>query len=227
MDGVSRSRASPCAALCGALALQFAPQATSAADLLISILDRNGHPVPDVVVTVDEATGSPAKLPHERPAAVMDQKNRAFIPGVLVVATGTEVAFPNNDSVSHQVYSFSQARSFQLPLYKGATRPPVKFDKPGLVVVGCNIHDEMVGYIYVTDAPAFGQTDAQGHLRLEKLAEGTHQVRFWNPWLAESDASLRRSVALSSGGATELSLQLTRPLRSQPSPGPGKSGWEY
>ena len=70
--------------------------------------------------------------------------------------------FPNNDTVSHQVYSFSAAKRFQLPLYKGEVHPPVTFDRPGLVVLGCNIHDVMVGYIYVTDAPYFGKTDREG-----------------------------------------------------------------
>src|SRR5207248_5774076 len=78
--------------------------------------------------------------PTVRPA-VMDQKNLAFTPRVLVVAAGTPVEFPNNDSVSHQVYSFSAAKRFQLPLYKGEVHPPITFDRPWLVVLGCNIHD--------------------------------------------------------------------------------------
>jgi plastocyanin len=207
--------------------LQFLSPTALGGELEVRVLDRSGLPVPGVVVVVDAGTKPAAKPARERVVAVMDQKNRAFVPAVLVVATGTEVAFPNNDSVSHQVYSFSPAKSFQLPLYKGATRPPVRFDQPGLVVIGCNIHDQMVGYIYVTDAPAFGQTDAAGRLRFEKLAEGRHQLQLWNPWLAEPAASLHPGVDVAATGLSELTLRLTRPLRTQPSPGPAKSGWEY
>ena len=92
--------------------------------------------------------------------------------GCSSVGVGTRVEFPNNDSVSHQVYSFSPAKRFQLPLYKGEIHPPVTFDQPGLVVLGCNIHDSMVGYIYVTDAPYFGTTERVRHLEAEGLAHG-------------------------------------------------------
>jgi len=111
--------------------------ACPAADLDVSVLDRSGRGVAEVVVVADFLGPRGAAFP---PApAVMDQRNRAFLPRVLVVAVGAKVEFPNNDTVSHQVYSFSDAKKFQLPLYKGELHPPVIFDKAGLVVLGCNI----------------------------------------------------------------------------------------
>ncbi len=92
----------------------------------------------------------------------MDQVDRQFSPYVLAVHTGTRVLFVNNDSVAHQVYSFSPAKRFELALYHGKPREPVVFDQPGIVTVGCNIHDNMVGYLYVTDAPWFGTTGNDG-----------------------------------------------------------------
>ncbi len=88
----------------------------------------------------------------------MDQVNRQFSPYVLAIQTGTRVLFANNDSVAHQVYSFSPPKHFELALYHGKPREPVLFDRPGIVTVGCNIHDNMVGYLYITDAPWFGTT---------------------------------------------------------------------
>ena len=111
----------------------------------------------------------------------MDQRNREFVPHVLVIEAGTWVDFPNNDTVSHQVYSFSPAKPFQLPLYKGRTHPPVLFDRAGVVTLGCNIHDNMLGYIYVADSPCFGKTDLDGRWSSGELPAGRYDVRIWSP----------------------------------------------
>jgi plastocyanin len=129
-----------------------------------------------VVGTAALVTPKAAAPAAEHATAIMDQQNLAFVPRVLVVAVGGNVEFPNSDSVSHEVYSFSPAKRFQLPLYKGALHPPVTFDKPGLVVLGCNIHDQMAGYIYVTEAPFYGKTDAQGALHLTNMPTGDYLV---------------------------------------------------
>ncbi len=197
-----------------------------AADLSLSVVDRHGQGLGEVVVTASPESGAakPAGGPGH---AVMDQMNRAFVPGVLAVAVGTSVDFPNNDSVSHQVYSFSPAKRFQLPLYKGKSHDPVLFDKPGLVVLGCNIHDQMVGYIYVTDAPYFGTTQADGTLKLKGLAPGKYKVTFWSPLIADAPEQLTQSMQVEEGAAASAKLQLTRDLRTRPEPRPRHGDWEY
>lgn len=157
----------------------------------------------------------------------MDQRNRAFVPGVLVVGVGTSVEFPNNDSVSHQVYSFSAAKRFQLPLYKGEPHPPVTFDRAGLVVLGCNIHDAMVGYIYVTDAPYFGKTEAGGDLRFKGLPAGDYRIAIWSPFISDAPASLIRTVHVDSTELAATRVQLSRALRARPEPGPRRRDWDY
>ena len=112
--------------------------------------------------------------------AVLDQKNRTFVPHVLPIQTGTAVIFPNSDNVKHQVYSFSPAKRFQLPLYAGTPQGPLVFDKPGVVTVGCNIHDLMSAYIVVVDTPWFAATSG-GRAELADLPEGTYDVRVWYP----------------------------------------------
>lgn len=188
--------------------------------------DRDGHGVADVVVVAVAADSRhPATARDAR--AVMDQRNRKFVPQVLVVQAGTSVDFPNNDTVSHQVYSFSPARRFQLPLYKGEAHPPLKFDSAGLVVLGCNIHDEMVGYIYVTDSPWFATTGADGNARIEALPPGTYRLDVWGPRVADPAAGLVREVTLESNGAVVVDWQLKQPLRPRPSPGPRDVDWDY
>lgn len=202
------------------------PDVGRAAELSVSVVDRRGLGVNEVVVTLSPESGAV----HQTGApghAVMDQLHRAFVPQVLVVAVGTSVEFPNNDSVSHEIYSFSPAKRFQLPLYKGEPHLPVLFDRPGLVVLGCNIHDQMVGYIYVTDAPYFGATQVDGSLNLKGLAPGNYKMTFWSPLIADAPERLTRSIHVDEGTVVEIALQLTSDLRSRPEPRPGRADWEY
>jgi plastocyanin len=197
-----------------------------AADLTVMVVGRDGRGVDEVVVTAMSAAANTGSSPTLRPA-VMDQKNLAFLPRVLVVAAGTSVGFPNNDSVSHQVYSFSTAKHFQLPLYKGQVHPPIIFDRPGLVVLGCNIHDAMVGYIYVTDAPYFGTTEAGGSLHLKGLPVGDYRVTIWSPFIADVPESLVRTVHVDTDEPATTRVQLSHALRALPEPKPRRRDWEY
>jgi len=98
---------------------------------------------------------------------------------VLAVQTGTAVRFPNSDNVRHQVYSFSSAKRFQLPLYAGSPAAPVVFDKPGVVTLGCNIHDRMSAFVVVVDTPYFVATGSSPG-ELPNLPEGRYVVHVWH-----------------------------------------------
>ncbi|HEV7612314.1 MAG TPA: hypothetical protein VGO37_10590 [Steroidobacteraceae bacterium] len=199
--------------------------ACPAGELNVSVVDREAHGVNDVVVTVAPLEGHVATAP--RTTAVMDQRNVAFVPRVLVVSVGTNVDFPNNDRVSHQVYSFSPAKKFQLPLYKGAPHTPITFDHEGLVVLGCNIHDAMAGYIYVTDSPLFGKTDATGMLRLQNVPPGDYRITVWSPYIVDPTPSLIRTIHMDGQGITAARVQLSRELRTRPEPRPRRADWDY
>jgi len=210
-----------------ALALIAGSPRATAAELDLRVVDRDGRGVPDVVLvaTARESSRTP---PARTPAtAVMDQQNRKFVPQVLVVQAGTVVAFPNNDTVSHQVYSFSPVRRFQLPLYKGEAHSPITFDTPGLVVLGCNIHDEMVGYIYVADSPYFARTDADGRARIRDVPAGTFRLDAWGPRVADRGDSLTREVTTTGSDAVAVEWRLKQPLRPRMSPGPRDVDWDY
>jgi hypothetical protein len=134
------------------------------------------------------------------------------------------VQFPNSDPISHQVYSFSGARKFQLPLYRGKPYPPVEFDQPGVVTLGCNIHDNMLAYIFVTAAPYFGRTDANGAWNAAELPEGTYRLRVWHPLLNEP-GEMERVVQAGTGHGS-IEMRLARALRPAPLTGRPRS-WEY
>ena len=200
---------------------------SSASELTVSVIDRDGRGVSGVVVTVASVSTRASAPAAAKATAVMDQQHLTFDPSVLVVAVGTSVEFPNNDSVSHQVYSFSHAKNFQLPLYKGQRHPPVIFEQTGLVVLGCNIHDEMVGYIYVTDAPFFGKTDSSGSLRLVNLPAGDYQATVWSPFIADPPEGLIGVVQVATQEAATSRVLLKHDLRARPEPRPRRGDWEY
>ncbi|MFO1406362.1 MAG: methylamine utilization protein [Steroidobacteraceae bacterium] len=197
----------------------------AAATILVRVSAPDGAAVADVVATVTPLDGTPPPAASRRDAT-MDQLGRRFVPQVLAIRTGTRVDFPNNDTVSHQVYSFSPARRFQLPLYKGEVHPPLTFDTAGLVVLGCNIHDEMVGYIFVTDAPWFGVTGSDGTATMHDVPPGRYRIDLWGPRIADPAASLQRVVRVE-GGDPSFAWTLARPLRPRPSPGPRDPDWDY
>ena len=155
---------------------------------------------------------------HAQPpvAAILDQINLTFVPDLIVIPVGSTVEFPNSDSVSHQIYSFSPTNRFQLPLYHGKPYPPVHFDQAGVVTLGCNIHDRMVGYIYVTDATYFGRTDAHGVWTVANVPRGTYHVSLWHPLLREPPASLDRAVSVSADEPAAVTVQLAQALRPAP-----------
>ena len=183
--------------------------AARAAPLSVTVLTADGHPLAGAVVAV---YGSSSEHPAAPVQGVMDQINKTFRPDVLVIPVGSTVEFPNSDTVSHQIYSFSAARRFQLPLYRGKPYPPVHFDQAGLVTLGCNIHDSMLGYILVTDAPWFGRTNTNGLWSVE-LASGNYNLRIWHPRMRERPA-IERRLALNDAGA-QLQVRLSEALRPQ------------
>jgi plastocyanin len=212
-------------ATCVTLVSYLSSISAVAADISVRVTDRDGHGVDQVVVTVAPLAAPVTSLAPK--PAVMDQRNLAFVPRILVVGVGARVDFPNNDLVSHQVYSFSAAKRFQLPLYKGEVHPPIVFDRPGLVVLGCNIHDSMVGYIYVTDAPYFGATAADGALELKDIPPGDYRIGLWSPFIADPPAALTRITHLDGTAPVVARIQLGLPLRAQPEPRPHRRDWEY
>lgn len=161
------------------LALALAAHAAGAAELSGSVVDAHGAPVAEAVVfllAAPDAAGSPGA----GRSATMDQIDKRFVPHVLPVAVGTAVSFPNHDQIHHHVYSFSSAKTFEIPLYKGEQAAPVVFDQPGAVTLGCNIHDWMSGVILVVPTAHFATTDASGAFTLRDLPAGVLSVVAWH-----------------------------------------------
>ena len=155
------------------------PFAAAASDLTVTVRDLDSSPLMDVAVYAEPVKGSTPAPSNDQ--ATIDQVNREFVPLVSVIRTGTEVTFPNSDNMRHSIYSFSPAKTFTIKLYYGRQAPPVRFDKPGIVVLGCNIHDAMVAWVVVVDTPYFGKTSANGVSVLKGLEPGDYHVSVWYP----------------------------------------------
>lgn len=161
-----------------AIALLGAHTASIAGELQVTVRDQQGQPLALAVVSVE---GAPAAARH----AEMDQVEQLFSPFVLTVPVGSTVSFPNSDNIRHQVYSFSSAKPFELPLYSNQEAPSLNFDTAGIVALGCNIHDHMRAYIYVSPHQQSVTTDAMGQAVITIADEGSSVVRIWYPRLGE------------------------------------------
>lgn len=151
-----------------------------AANLEVAVHDLSARPLQDAVVYA-EPLGAPLPASHDIAHATIDQVNKEFVPLVSVVRTNTEITFPNSDNFRHSIYSFSGAKPFTTKLYSGKQAPPVLFDKPGLVVLGCNIHDMMAAWIVIVATPYFGKTTPGGTSVLKGLEPGDYRVSVWYP----------------------------------------------
>jgi plastocyanin len=171
-----------------------------AGSLLVTVKDGQGTLVSDAVVY---AKPNKPVVSLEKKQAVIEQRDKQFVPYVTAIQVGTPVTFPNRDSVRHDVYSLSPAKEFELPLYAGVLAEPVTFDKEGFVTLGCSIHDWMVAYIAVLPTPYFQVTGKDGRTVLENLPAGQYTVQVWQPLLKGAPETFAQHVDLAEG-STEL-----------------------
>jgi plastocyanin len=165
------------------------------ATLAVGVTDMAGTPLADAAVYAEPLSGQAA--PKSLHMVEIEQKKRKFLPLVTVIQTGTEISFPNNDTVKHHVYSFSPAKTFDLPLYSGKTAAPQLFDKSGTVVLGCNIHDQMIAYVEVVNTPYFAKTDAAGMAKLENLPSGKYALKAWHFRLPPLAQTVEQPITMS------------------------------
>ena len=202
------------------LAIPACACAAAAASLEVSVRDASGQPIADAVVHATPASG-PAEARGARHAAV-EQVDREFIPYVSVVQTGTSVTFPNRDPILHHVYSFSQAKPFEIKLYTGKSPTEVVFDRPGIVTLGCNIHDWMIAYVVVLPTPWFAKSGADGRATVVGAPSGRYRVEVWHP---RSGKPVTRELTLVDASTAEFTLTLKPERRLRRAPDSGGRGY--
>jgi plastocyanin len=165
----------------------------------LGALPRRSEPDRPVAVVYLESASRPA-VPSEPGRARLDQRNETFVPHVLAITAGTTVDFPNSDQTYHNVFSLSRIARFDLGRYSAGRSKSVRFDRPGIVRVFCEIHSHMNAFILVFAHPFYAVTDAQGRYRIDNVPAGSYQATAWH----EGTASARRPVEVPAGGAGEL-----------------------
>lgn len=218
---------------CAGIAWTFclSPVTVLAGEIQALVRDKAGKEVMDAVVIALPANGTAKSTAKNAGNALLtvavDQVKKEFVPYVLPVQVGTAVSFPNNDNIRHHVYSFSPAKIFELPLYTGTPATPVVFDKPGPVVLGCNIHDWMISYVYVSESPYFAKTGTNGKATLSDLPPGNYTVRIWHPRLEGKEEATEQKLTIPRTGAVDAAwnIGLTPEFRIRRAPIPGHHGY--
>ena len=185
------------------LGLALMAPCARASDLQVLLKSPRGQPIRDAVVAYYPQGGSgsgPIRFDWPYREA---QQNLQFDPFVLVVPVGATVAFPNRDTVRHQVYSFSPAHPFELKLYGRDETRTVRFDHVGVIALGCNIHDSMVGFIKVVDTPYAAKTDAKGEVVLHGAPAGPGVLKVWHPYLKAAGNEVSSPISLPQAGVVQ------------------------
>jgi plastocyanin len=179
-----------------------------AGELMVALTTAAGQPIRDAVVMFRPDAGIPADAPRLPSAARTIQTDVRFDPMVLLVPVGAEVAFPNKDKVRHHVYSFSPAKRFELKLYGRDESRSVTFDKAGVVALGCNIHDQMIGFVVVSDTPYAAKVGPDGTVKIQGLPAGGGMLTVWQPFLRAKDNKTAQPVTVPVQGAARVNLVL-------------------
>nr|WP_228733016.1 methylamine utilization protein [Pseudoalteromonas ostreae] len=180
-----------------------------AQDVTLHIVDQYGQPLTNAVVEI--ASESNKTLSQQLPVLIMDQVDKQFSPTLLIAHQGQQVNFPNSDNIRHHVYSFSEAKPFQLKLYSGQPENPITFDNQGVVVLGCNIHDSMLGYIYVAKSADVYQSDEHGNVQLSGLTLPI-QLTIWHALQKNTlEEKQPLTLAVNSPHSLQVTLQTTEP----------------
>jgi len=157
----------------------------------------------DVIVYLEKVDGM-FEPPAENP--VIDQINLIFIPHILPVIVGTTVEFTNSDNVRHNVFSPSKAKKFNLGTYASGVSREVTFEKPGIITILCNVHQEMSAYIVVLENPYYSVTGPEGTFALEDVPPGEYTVMTWHEKLKKT----KQTVTVNSGETSIVNFKLSR-----------------
>lgn len=171
-----------------------------AATVQVQVVDGGGKPLPDAVVFLESPAARDASKPL--PRLEIAQVAKQFDPLVSVVPVGTAVHFPNRDTVRNHVYSFSPTKNFELKLYAGTDANPVVFDRTGIAVLGCNIHDNMAAWVVVVETPYYGRTNATGKVSLANVPAGSYRLRVWHASIPAGAPALDQVLTLTAADAS-------------------------
>jgi len=167
----------------------------SAGELSVRLDDGHGNPAANAVVTL-RREGDNGTIQRTAAMKIIDQRDETFIPYVEIFRPGDQVVFRNSDRTRHHVYSFAPAKTFEFVIAPGDSSPPITLDHVGEIAVGCNIHDQMITHLYVSDAPWVTRSPADGRVVFSELPNGTYQIEVWHPQLRPGRPGPRQAIVV-------------------------------
>ncbi|MDT0596026.1 methylamine utilization protein [Glaciecola petra] len=194
------------------LLLLFPLQMFAKVSVQVKVLALDGTPLSNIVVSADPSGETKSNKSSAPLKATMQQINQQFVPHILAINKGTLVEFPNTDTVKHHVYSFSPAKTFEISIQAKLSKTGVLFDQAGIVELGCNIHDWMLGYIYVADTEIYGTTDQDG-IFASSMENAGYTLNIWHPRLNNKEILQEHSIDVdSTKNDTFFTIQLSTDL---------------
>jgi len=176
------------------------------------------------VVAAESSAGAPAS-PAQNPRLV--QKNKSFEPHILVVPAGSVVEFPNRDPFFHNVFSLFEGKRFDLGLYEAGTSRMVRFDRPGISYIFCNIHPEMNAVVITMATPLYAISNADGQLSLAGVPFGRYRLHVWSEGMGPENAQpLTREITIAEN-ASSLGVIRVPEANGQSMAHKNKYGREY
>ena len=170
------------------------------------LVDKANAPLADVVLYATPIGVTAAPTPVSSEPVTIAQEGLQFSPYVTPVRVGTAIRFPNYDHLEHHVKSFSPAKQFEIKIYESGTPPPVVFDKTGVVVIYCLLHEWMRAYVYVIDTPYFAKSAETGTASINGLKEGTYEIRAWHPDMGSIKPPLMQTIKVSDKGISAVNF---------------------
>ena len=190
--------------------------AALAADIPVQITDQNGEPAANAVIVLSNkvSAGANSLSGQLEASKLVDQQDETFIPHVTVIPRNGKVRFANSDAPLHQVYSFSPVKQFELTLEPGETSSEIVFDQIGVAAIGCNIHDHMIAYIFVTDSPWTVVTDENGQANFADVPNGIYNAEIWHPRTPPATETPQHELIVGAAGARLQAAVQIMPDRS-------------
>lgn len=197
---------------CISLFFTFLLQSSLASALTVTVLDNSGKALSDIVVYAQPLDNQPMGKTDKK--LVISQAKKSFTPYISVAQTGNSLEFNNQDDITHHIYSANDKRKFAFLIRPGQTVSQPKLKHQNEIVMGCNVHDWMSGYLLVLDTPYFNKTEKNGSSQLDIKDKGRYQITAWHPQLKESNHRISQQVNLSN--TQTLTLKLTQPMDQIP-----------
>ena len=176
-----------------------------AAGITVEVVDVNNKAVAGLVVYLEPLENQYLQSTQVKPLIIY-QSDKAFSPYVSVISKGAIATFSNKDDITHHIYSVASKNRFSFRIKSGSSNQTEPLSVTGKILMGCNIHDWMSGYLMIVDTPLYSKTNPYGETTLEIPVLGRYNLVVWHPQLSEKNQSISREITVTDGKHYQVRL---------------------